>query len=142
MDEWLLGVLRLGHALAAAVWLGGTLTFALIRAPQPSEAVSEWRPLREALRSSIWVFLVTGAILSMDRLSRAAMPPIYFGVLALKVALGLWMFWAARSIGRRPDVEVASVWWRQTEWKIVLGAVVVYGLAFGLRAIYEQTLRG
>lgn len=142
MDEWLLGVLRLGHALAAAIWLGGTLTLALVRAPQLSEVGPDWRPLRESLRSGIWVFVITGAILTMDRLSRTAMPPFYFGLLALKVTVGLWMFWTARSIGRRAEVGLVSAWWRQAEWKIVLGAVVVYGLAFGLRAIYEQTLRG
>jgi hypothetical protein len=141
MDEWLLGTLRLGHALAAALWLGGTLSYALVRTAQPGP-VTNWRPLREALRAGIWVFLVSGAILTMDRLSRAAMPPSYFGLLALKVSVGLWMFWAARAIGMPSGGDPTLAWWHRVEWQIVLGGVVIYSLAFGLRSIYEQTLRG
>jgi hypothetical protein len=143
METWLLGALRLGHALSAAVWLGGTLTYALVVSARAVEISSAaWRPLREALRAGIWVFLVSGAILTMDRLSSAGVPPIYFGLLGLKVVLGLWMFSAARSIGASTALSAETVWWHRKEWQIVLVSVAVYGLAFGLRAIYEQTLRG
>jgi len=140
MAEYLLGALRLAHALAAAAWMGGALTYALagIGAGERSLPTATWRPFREALRVGIGIFLLTGAILTVDRLGSVALSPLYLGLLGLKVGLGIWMFWIARDIGR----SSASEWWRRAEWRILALGVVVYGLALALRGIYEEAIRG
>ena len=140
MAEFLLGALRLAHALAAATWVGGALTYALVGlgAGDRPLAAAAWRPFREALRVGIGIFLLTGAILTVDRLGSVALSPLYLILLGLKVGLGIWMFWIARELGRPSQAE----WWRRAEWRILALGVVVYCLAFALRGIYEEAIRG
>jgi putative copper export protein len=140
--EPLLAVLRLAHALAAAVWVGGILAYALSASGSPSLALASpaWRGLREALRIGVGVFLLTGAVLAAERLSSAALPPTYAALLALKIILGLWMFAIARRIGASPGRD--PTWWRAPERQVLLIGVVIYALALTLRSIYEQTIRG
>jgi hypothetical protein len=140
MAEVLLGVLRLAHALAAATWIGGTLTYGLcgMGAGASSLPPNLWRPFREALRVAIGIFLLTGAILTVDRLGSVALTPFYLAVLGLKVALSFWMFSLGRGIGR----AAGGPWWRRVEWQILALGAVVYGLALVLRGIFEEAIRG
>lgn len=139
--EALIGFLRLAHALAAALWVGGALI--LVVAPslvkRPGQEPLGWRQLREALRLAIGVFVLTGAAMAAERLAGAPLPPTYFVVLALKVAVGSWMFVIARRLGLAAR---DSPPWRRPEWQVLGLGVVVYGLAVALKAIYEATLRG
>jgi putative copper export protein len=130
--------LRLAHALSAALWIGGTLTYALVEQPTRG-APAAWRGFREALRAGIAVFVVTGAILTMERLSSAALPPTYFAVLGVKVLLGIWMFLLARHIGAA--TPGAREWWERPETRVLAIGVVIYGLAIALKSIYEDTIR-
>ena len=144
LGEMLLAAVRLAHALAAAVWVGGTLLYILVRpriAGGPA-AARTWGPFREALRLGIAVFVLTGVILATDRLGRATLPPIYLALLGAKVALGVWMFYTARNIGMisgDPDPALAS--WRRPESRMVGLGVAIYGLALALRGIYEEAIR-
>ncbi len=138
ITEVLLGALRLAHALAAALWIGGTLTYALV---QPPAASANWGAFREALRVGIGIFILTGVILAMERLSSATLPPTYMGVLAVKVGLGLWMFALARRIGTAQTAETSLVWWRRPESQVLGLGAVIYGLAVALKSIYEDTIR-
>ena len=133
--EVLLGALRLAHALAAAMWLGGALAYAVGAAPPPGRP-GVW--LRDLLRPAIGVFVVTGTIMAADRLASAPLPPWYFGLLGMKVALGVWMFTLARGLGSPRQPQVA---WITGARGILLLGVVVYALALTLRSIYEATLR-
>jgi hypothetical protein len=97
--------------------------------------------LREVLRMGIGVFLVTGAFMTVQRLSSAPLPPLYFALLVAKVGLALWLFSVARTIGRGVRVQNGR-WWSRSEGRVVAGGIVIYGLAMALRIIYENTLRG
>ena len=143
LDDVLFGALRLAHALAAAVWVGGLLAYTLATAgDRPAFSPASWAPLREALRLGIGVFVVTGVIIAVERLGSAPLPPTYLAVLVAKVAVGLWMFVLARQVGTVvADGHGAISWWRPERKIIVLG-VAVYALAMVLRAIYEETIRG
>jgi putative copper export protein len=139
IPELLVAALRLAHALSAAVWVGGTLAFALV--DQPARAAlgpGAWRAFREALRIGIGVFVLTGGIMTVERLGSAALPPTYFGVLAVKIGLGIWMFALARRIG---SASLQTEWWRRPEASVIGLGVVVYGLAIALKSIYEDALR-
>lgn len=139
--EVLLGCVRLSHALAAALWVGGTLVYALFpSSPGIMEAgrVAN-RPFREALRLGIGVFVLSGALLSVERLGSAALPPAYFAILIVKVALGIWMFALARQIGTPP--RDGSGMWSRSEYRVLVLGVVIYALAIALRTIYEDVIR-
>jgi putative copper export protein len=134
MTDVLVGVLRLAHALAAATWVGGTF-IRIITTPDGSRPEpARQQALREALRVGIGVFLLTGVILAVQRLGSAPLPPMYVGLLAAKIVLGLRMFVLARHVG----LERAP---RRPEREILLLGVVVYGIAVALRTIYEETIR-
>lgn len=141
--EVLLGSVRLAHALAAALWVGGTLAYALL----PSDFDAKWSPVpdprryREALRIGIGVFVVSGALLAVERLGSAPLPPSYFAILIVKVALGIWMFAAARQIGSpRLSAERSAIWSR-AEYRVLALGIVIYALAVALRSIYESVIR-
>jgi putative copper export protein len=141
ISDVLVAILRLAHALAAALWVGGTLTFALVdRSAQGRLSSASWRGFREALRAGIGVFVATGAILTLERLSSAPLPPTYFAVLGTKVLLGIWMFFLARQIGAG-SLATGRAWWSTPEARILGLGVVIYGLAIALKSIYEDTIR-
>ena len=140
LGEVLLGGVRLAHALAAALWVGGTLVFALF--PVGAAATPAVHRYRQALRVGIGVFIVSGALLAVERLGSAPLPPVYFGLLVLKIALGIWMFALARHIGRA-QID-ASGWtgvWARAETRVIALGVAVYALAIALRSIYESAIR-
>jgi len=140
--EVLLGGVRLSHALAAALWVGGTLVYAL--SPSSAGATGPTRgadrAFREALRLGIGVFVVSGALLSVERLGSAALPPAYFAILIVKVALGIWMFALARQIGAPPAQSGGGLWSR-AEYRVLALGVAIYGLAIAMRTIYEDVIR-
>jgi hypothetical protein len=97
-------------------------------------AGSNWP--RDLVRSSIGVFVVTGTIMAMDRLSTAQLPSLYLALLGVKVVLGLWMFTITRRLGSgrvvrgpRPEVLILAL------------GIVVYALAMTLRMVHESVLR-
>jgi putative copper export protein len=141
MTDVLVAGLRLAHALAAAVWLGGTLTYALVHQSNAAPPRLAWRSFREALRLGIGVFVLTGVLLAAAQLSSAALPPSYMAVLAVKVALAIWMFALARGIGGPGTNGPTVVWWRKPEVGVLGLGVVIYGLAIALKSIYENTIR-
>jgi hypothetical protein len=75
--------LRWLHALAAIAFLGYTAVLWLDGAPGGESTLARQR-FKEVVELTLIVFLATGAILSVDRLSRGA-GGVYAAVLALKV---------------------------------------------------------
>jgi hypothetical protein len=135
IGELLLGTVRLAHALAAALWVGGALIF--VMAPGLARGIGgeDGRRLRESLRIGVAVFVLSGAIMTAERLGSAPLPPTYFAALGLKIGLAAWMFAVARGMGKAQAEPGA-----RTQRLLVLG-VVIYGLAMVLRSIYEHTIR-
>ncbi len=139
--EVLLGGVRLAHALAAALWLGGSLMYALLpNGAIVSDAVRPAaRAFRQALRLGIGVFVLSGAVLAVERLGSAPLPPTYFAILVVKVGLGIWMFALARHIGTA-RLPAGAIWTRPEARVLGLG-IAIYALAIALRAIYESAIR-
>lgn len=144
------------HAMAAVAWVGGSLFFAVALNPaldqvgrtpeRVSLLVAVSNEFREVVRLSILVFVVTGAILAVTRLSQPRLSMSYVAVLGVKVALSLWMFWLSGRIGKRSDAgnrgSVAtwrSAWWLRPQYLILVLGAVVYLLSVVLRAVYEQS---
>ena len=107
-DAFLL-VVRWAHLVAAAAWVGGSLFYLLVlrpalrRSPGSSGGVSAAvaSDFRALVDTSILVLLVTGVILTFNRLSAGVVGVPYVAVLGIKIALSLWMFILARGRRRR-----------------------------------------
>ncbi len=158
--ELLLIVMRWAHGLATIVWLGGGAYATLIQGQQLRElddrAVAAQLGAATGAEFGRWVnaamivFIVSGVVLTFDRLSSRGATVQYGVVLALKVALALWMFGIVQGFGARrrgrlrvTPGRVAAVRGalgspRTLLW---LGAIVVL-LAAVLKTLYENALRG
>jgi uncharacterized membrane protein len=154
--DWILVVIRWGHALGAVAWVGGGIFYILVlrpaftRSPASAETNraigSEFRGL---VNTAIGVLVITGIILSASRLTVDTVTIPYVAVLALKVALALYMFYIVRFLRQRAypeDQPTGSGWWHKirtsftsTTAVLVIG-VLVFGLADVLDALFESSL--
>lgn len=153
----LMVLMRWAHALAAIVWLGGGVYASIVLRPrlqvlQTGDAerlqIGLRRDFGRLVNGAMAVFVVSGVLLTFDRLSGRGATPAYAIVLAIKVALALWMFAIAQHLQRRGLVparrgRAAAFWWRISSPRTLLwmGAVVVL-LAAILKALYERALLG
>ncbi len=149
-------VVRWAHSLATIVWLGGAAYQLLIQARAVEQlapdAAAEFNRatglrFRQWLNGAMVVFIVSGVILTFERLASRGATIQYGIVLGVKVALVLWIFGLAQGLGRRrrtvPQGRFAGI--RQQlgspQALLWLGVIVVL-LAAVLKTIYEQALRG
>ncbi|MGH2458243.1 MAG: hypothetical protein ACRDIY_05180 [Chloroflexota bacterium] len=145
------------HAMAAVAWVGGSLFYvvalnpALDRVGRTPERLSLLSAVgiefREVVRLSILVFVVTGVILAVTRLSQPRITTAYVGVLGVKVALSVWMFWLAGRLGKRrepggagPWSRLGSIWWLRPQYLILGLGTIIYLLSVVLRVLFDQTL--
>lgn len=162
LGEALIVLMRWAHALAAIVWLGGGAYATLILGPRLREAADEGeagavvarvgaaagREFGRWVNAAIVVFIVSGVLLTFDRLAGRGATAEYGIVLALKIGLALWMFGIAQGLGRRRKRRPAAgraaavrQFLGSPRLLLWLGAITVL-LAAILKAIYEATLRG
>lgn len=114
--EIIILLIRWAHALAAVLWIGGSLFLllaarpALRRADPPAARIlaralaAEFRPL---VRTAIAVLLLTGVILTAHRITSDAAGIAYTIALAVKIALSLAAFAIAWTMPRprRPNPD-------------------------------------
>lgn len=128
--------MRWAHLLAAVALVGSAFFWLAFLAPQ--FATEPRQPLgravdagfRELVDVSLPVFLLSGAILTFDRLSRGQASTGYVAVLGLKIGLALVMFHLAYRT-RRGGLAGAQ---RSLRALVLLGALVLL-LAVVLRTI-------
>jgi putative copper export protein len=157
--DWILVAIRWGHALAAVAWVGGGMFYILVlrpsfrRRPPTAEAgqaiEAEFRGL---VNTAIGVLLVTGAVLAASRLTSEAVTIPYVAVLAVKVALALYMFYVVRFLpvrgGRAYPEEPGSAggWLPRlrnlltSATAVLIVGVVVFGLSDVLGLLFEKAL--
>lgn len=143
--------------MAAAAWVGGSLFYVIAlnpalervgRTPERATLLAAvGREFREVVRLAILVFVVTGAILAVSRLSQPRITLSYVSVLALKIVLSLWMFWLAGRLDRPPTAPAGGSaakddrpHWRRPPYLILELGVLVYLLSLILRVLFEQSL--
>jgi putative copper export protein len=154
--DWILVLIRWGHALGAVAWVGGGIFYILVLRPafsrSPASADtnraigSEFRGL---VNTAIGVLVITGIILSASRLTVDTVTIPYVAVLTLKVALAVYMFYIVRFLRQRAypeDQPGGSGWWHKirssltsTAAVLVIG-VAVFGLSDVLGALFENSL--
>jgi len=98
--------------LAAVAWIGGSLFYLTALVPAAAEITAPVRAaidrrFRDVVQLAILSLLVTGAVLTFDRLQLQPGAG-YAIVLGVKVALAIWMFILAQDLasrGRRRPLE-------------------------------------
>ena len=157
--DWILVIIRWGHALAAVAWVGGGVFYLMVLRPaiQRSQGVPHdtGAAIRDEFRglvaTAIAVLLLTGAILSVARLTSDAATIRYTAVLVLKIVLALFMFYVVRFIRRgdyseRPHTgnSVAGRVFRRITSPMALLVIgfAVIGLSDVLDALFENALVG
>lgn len=155
--DWILVVIRWGHALAAVAWVGGGAFYLLVLRPavrrsqglppDTGEAIRE--EFRGLVTTAIAVLLLTGAILSVARLTSEAATVPYAIVLGVKIALALYMFYVVRFV-RRGDyagqqdtsggVVRRAVRRLSSPMALLVIGIAVIGLSDVLDALIEDAL--
>ena len=155
--DWILVIIRWGHALSAVAWVGGGAFYLLVLRPAvrrsqglpPDTGAAIRDEFRGLVTTAIAVLLLTGAILSVARLTSDAATIPYAAVLGGKIALALYMFYVVRIV-RRGDYgeQQAAIggWPRRAARRLnspmallVIGIVVI-GLSDVLDALIEDAL--
>jgi uncharacterized membrane protein len=140
----LLLVMRWLHAMAAVVWVGAICFELFVVLPAwpdaeggpPDAMLARFdATMREVVQTALIVFLVSGAMLTFERLSRGAADTTYVLTLGLKVVLSLAMFQvgfrfrSARGPRRARGLRILAVF----------GMVIIF-LATVLKWLYERAL--
>ncbi|MXZ90024.1 MAG: hypothetical protein F4W95_10705 [Chloroflexi bacterium] len=149
-------VIRWAHALAAVVWIGGSLFMLLAARPAllslrsetgDDNAVgllgralsTEFRPI---VLTAIGVLIVSGVVLTVDRLTSDAAGVAYTVVLVAKIALAVYAFVIAWLLPRRGN-RVGSVGGVLSgPAALTVAGVIVIGLADVLTWLFERGLAG
>ena len=150
--EIILLIIRWAHALAAVFWIGGSLFLllaarpALRRAADPAAAgilgralAAEFRPL---VRTAIGVLLITGVILTAQRITSDAAGLAYTIALAVKIVLSLAAFAIAWTMpSRRTESAGIRSALRGPAALTIIGVTVI-GIADVLTWLFERGLAG
>ena len=156
--DWILVVIRWGHAVAAVAWVGGGIFYLLVLRPamRRASAASETNrtigaEFRGLVNTAIATLLLTGVIISVARLTEDTITIAYVAVLAVKIILALYMFYIVRFLRQStyPEEPATENGWREkarrsltgTTAVLIIGLIVV-GLADVLSALFEDGLRG
>jgi uncharacterized membrane protein len=138
----LLVTMRWLHATAAIVWIGAIwfelfVALPALDADKAGPILARFdAAMREIVQTALVVFLVSGAILTVERLSHgAASSTTYVWLLALKIALAVVMFQVGfRFRGARGARRV-----RGLQLMAALGLAIVF-LATVLKWVFERAL--
>ncbi|MCY3959141.1 MAG: hypothetical protein OXG65_12700 [Chloroflexi bacterium] len=147
----LLVVLRYIHVLAAALWVGGgivVLAAAAVANMTPLTGTSSAllaRTVGRLVGTGFAVFVVTGVLLTFNRLAEQSIDAAYVAVLVSKLLLALAMFRLAVP-GRRPAATKAATpdprpWWQSRTALIVGLGLAIYLLSLILNEMAELSFR-
>ena len=105
------------HAVSSVMWIGGSVFYLVVLRPAlrdaeksgggPSRLVSRLAALhfREWVHVSMIALLVSGAILTFDRLTEPTVSALYIGALAGKIAIAFWLFGIGTATYRKRLIE-------------------------------------
>ncbi len=157
MDVWpvVFLIFRTVHAIAAAIWVGGGIVLLVTIMPALRKAEDSWQKNLAATvaarfgrfaSGAIGVFVITGGVLTFERLAQPGVTAAYGAVLGLKVALsflafglvwqnGAWLKgWEAKPI----NSLLRSVRISRSGLAVVTG-LVIHFISILLRFLFEQS---
>jgi uncharacterized membrane protein len=143
--EILLVAVRWAHAMAAVAWVGGSVALLWLLEPalgtlgegdrQAAARKVAYRGFRELADAAAVAFVVSGVVLTFDRLSGPAASPSYVAILGAKVALAVVTFILATRLRRAEAAQRLAL----ARWQVGLGATIIL-LAALLKTLYEGGL--
>ncbi|WP_376794369.1 CopD family protein [Thermogemmatispora sp.] len=149
LPQGLLLIMRAIHTLAAATWVGGSMMYLLVvqpalrLAPAPELAAKIAARFRRLVNGCVGLLLVSGAFLTVDRLTETDLGWPYVLTLSLKIALALCLFALAFYLGQSPIRRLArrSSRFAQVAPRLMLAlGVVVFALGALLNILFEASL--
>ena len=147
-------IIRWAHALAAVTWIGGSLFMLLAGRPALRSLrnelgdtdglvgrvlTAEFRPI---VVTAIAVLIVTGVILTVDRLTSEAAGVAYAAVLVAKILLAVYAFGIAWLLPRRSGDSAGIGRALSGPAALTVAGVIVIGLADVLAWLFERGLIG
>lgn len=141
------------HAIAATIWLGGAIFYSLILTPLVESSIPFLSTrikhrFHELVLFSMGALLITGVILTAERLSQPIASNTYVAVLALKVSIVAWMFMVVATRGKglgrvtkdgRGLIGKMGTFMMSVKSVLVLGPVVFF-ISDVLRYLVEKGL--
>ena len=151
VPDWLLVTVQWVHHMGAIAWVGGMIFFRLVLQPALRTVGIGGDPVRtigqefgSIVRIAIGILIVTGAFLAVVHLGAGGNSRVYIGILALKIALALFMFlvvWLRRRSTPSENAGRSARLWSRigrgvtgTTALLIVGVVVI-GLADVLGAV-------
>lgn len=142
-------LMRTAHVLAGGVWVGGSLVYLLVIVPalrvtraEPRVGQAVGEHFRVVVSVCIGVLLLSGVYLIADRFTTATVGVVYVGVLAVKIAAALMMFWLAllqAQEARRRAKHRSRLW--AIAPRLILGlGILTFVLGALLTSLFEATL--
>ena len=152
IPDWLLLAVQWVHHLGAVAWVGGNAFYMFVlrpafrtSAPGTEVTRSIGQEFRGVVYIAIIILVITGVIISVAHLGAGGNSPQYIGILALKIALAVYMFLVVllrRRSGRQESADSPVGGWRRvrgaltsTTALLILGVAII-GLADVLGALH------
>jgi len=142
LNDWLFLIVRWAHIISAVLWVGGSAFMALVIYPLRREAAFaaalpnigvRYRQLAHAV---IALLAVSGIALMLERIYISSVPPLWFVLLGIKLAIAVWMlFIIASKRGGRANLATRG-WVAKASFLLGYNAL----LALGAAAIFIATL--
>jgi len=146
--EVFLLIVRWLHNIAAITWIGGSLFYWLVLRPNYRKSLNNdvlnglvLKQFKGFVDTSILVLLVTGIIMTFDRLTGGFIGVPYAAILGIKFLLALWMFYIVLSKSQRlllttihNTSESKSLWQKAGETLVSYNTLVVLGVVVFLLA--------
>jgi len=143
-------IVRAAHILAAAAWVGGSILYLVAvlpalrsKGPAPAVAGEIAALFRRMVNICMGVLLLSGAYLTLDRLTQTTLGWPYLVVLGLKIVLATGMFILAIYIGQSNIRRLAKRSTRLSraapQLMLALG-IIVFILGALLDSLFEGTI--
>jgi uncharacterized membrane protein len=143
-------LMRAAHVLAGATWVGGSMMYLVVvlpalrlGGPAPAVAAQVAALFKRMVNICVGVLLLTGAYLTVDRLSQTTLGLPYVIVLGLKIIAALFMFilamYLAQSNIRRLAKRNTRISKVAPQLMLALG-ILVFLLGALLNSLFEAAL--
>lgn len=156
--DYLMLAIRWLHTMSAVAWVGGGIFYLIVLRPAMRRSSPMDRSLAAAIgpefrglvNVAIAVLIITGAVLTFDRLTSTFVGAAYAGVLAAKVALASYAFYLVRFLRRTsyPEEPESTGRWHRRLVTLCTGAtailvvgVIVFLLSELLVELFQVGLR-
>lgn len=138
-------LLRLAHAVAAALWLGGGAYYVLALRPALRSDDPAAREVGRAAQAEFgeWasaatiILIATGVVMTFDRLTNGRGTTVYVVLLGIKIVAALAAFWLTGTFVRNSrSRRRKSKTWINRSWLVLTLGTVAFLIGIALSVVY------